>query len=335
MNTSIIPVFTAVVADEPTQLCNARELHSVLQVGRDFATWIKDRLETYGFTDGEDFVVAQTLSSPNPGIAKSRAQKRIDYHLTLDTAKELAMIENNEIGRQVRRYFIRLEKQAIAAGLRIDAVVNRAETGELSALMAQRFPAGKDRPYAWSPFNNHFRLASYRDLPKAKFAEACAYIQQMPVKQALGAPDQPGIEGEYMPASESSLNVLIEKLTAQVEAGNGTSAEIFQPLVLAVLKKRPEMAGQALTDEQLSQAAMKQLRRTRFVLEFGSDSDYFGTQTTPIMIPFAKGAKVFKPGDVVDELATDRQGFFTESDVKNLLTAISQRINPAKNKLNS
>ena len=35
----------------------------------------------------------------------------IDYHLTIDMAKELAMIENNAIGRQVRRYFIRAEQE--------------------------------------------------------------------------------------------------------------------------------------------------------------------------------------------------------------------------------
>lgn len=37
----------------------------------------------------------------------------IDYHITLDMAKELAMIENNEQGRKVRRYFIQMEKQAL------------------------------------------------------------------------------------------------------------------------------------------------------------------------------------------------------------------------------
>lgn len=35
-----------------------------------------------------------------------------DYHLTLDMAKELSMVENNEQGRAARRYFIECERRA-------------------------------------------------------------------------------------------------------------------------------------------------------------------------------------------------------------------------------
>ena len=58
--------------------------------------------------------------------------------------------------------------------------ISKAQQGELSALIAERFPSGKDRPYAWSRFNNHFRLASYKDLPSSRFDEACEYIKTMP-----------------------------------------------------------------------------------------------------------------------------------------------------------
>ncbi len=101
---ALIPLLTAEVGAESIPTCNARDLHSALQVGRDFSNWIKDRIEQYGFIEGEDY-------SPNLArIPGRRGQPRIDYHLTLDMAKELAMIENNEIGRAVRRYFIQCEK---------------------------------------------------------------------------------------------------------------------------------------------------------------------------------------------------------------------------------
>jgi phage anti-repressor protein len=103
--TALVPVFTG---DNGTTLCNARDLHTVLESGYDFSDWIKDRIEKYGFIEGEDF---------SRKIRKSRGRPATDYHLTLDMAKELAMVENNERGRQVRRYFIRVENEARAKAL--------------------------------------------------------------------------------------------------------------------------------------------------------------------------------------------------------------------------
>ena len=91
--------------------CDARELHARLQVGRDFSSWIKGRVDEYGFIEGVDFLV---IDSPNPANQKKGRggdRRSIDYHLTLDMAKELALVENNEIGRAVRRYFIQAEKE--------------------------------------------------------------------------------------------------------------------------------------------------------------------------------------------------------------------------------
>lgn len=56
------------------------------------------------------------------------------------------------------------------------------QKGELQRMIAQRFPEGKHRPYAWSRFNNHFGIASYKDLPQRRFSEAVEYIKTMPLK---------------------------------------------------------------------------------------------------------------------------------------------------------
>lgn len=104
MTQQLIPVFNGALAGQQQQLCDARDLHQFLNVGRDFSTWVKDRIEQYGFVDGEDF---------SPVLGKSTGGRPgMEYHLTLDTAKELAMVENNEQGRQVRRYFIAMEREA-------------------------------------------------------------------------------------------------------------------------------------------------------------------------------------------------------------------------------
>jgi phage anti-repressor protein len=110
--TDLIPVFPLTEQDG-TLLCNARDLHKALSVGRDFSNWIKDRIEKFGFELGPDYVTTRGLSSPDSGSPKARAQELTEYHLTLDMAKELAMLENSDLGRQVRRYFIAREKQAV------------------------------------------------------------------------------------------------------------------------------------------------------------------------------------------------------------------------------
>ena len=107
MTNQLIPVFDGTINNEPVLLCNARNLHAFLGIGKMFAHWIKDRLGEYGFVENQDFVIAcQNWQAKGRG-----GHNRKEYHLTLDTAKELAMVERNEKGRQIRRYFIECEKK--------------------------------------------------------------------------------------------------------------------------------------------------------------------------------------------------------------------------------
>lgn len=107
----IIPVISGVIGGRETNIVSARTLHNALGVGRDFTNWIKGRIEEYGFKKGVDFEVVKYLTSPNSASAKSRQQLAHDYLLTLNMAKELAMIERTEQGRAVRQYFIKCEEE--------------------------------------------------------------------------------------------------------------------------------------------------------------------------------------------------------------------------------
>jgi phage anti-repressor protein len=100
----LIPVYKN---NENGQVVNARELHEFLEVGKDFTTWIKDRIDKYDFVEETDFITTpQKRGTANGGY------KIVDeYILTLDTAKEIAMVQNNEKGKQVRKYFIAIEKK--------------------------------------------------------------------------------------------------------------------------------------------------------------------------------------------------------------------------------
>lgn len=87
------------------QFVNARDLHDRLEVGRDFSTWIKERIEKYSFTLGWDYETC----SPDLGSDKHGGQNKVEYQLSVEMAKELAILENNEKGRAVRQYLIKIE----------------------------------------------------------------------------------------------------------------------------------------------------------------------------------------------------------------------------------
>lgn len=95
--------------DKKQRLVNARELHEKLGNKRQFANWIKQRIEQYTFIEDEDFIrFNKFVKGDKNGFGNKTI---IEYYLTLDTAKEIAMIENNEMGRKIRRYFIEVEKR--------------------------------------------------------------------------------------------------------------------------------------------------------------------------------------------------------------------------------
>jgi len=108
--TQLVPVFTSQIGGVSAYVCDARTLHAFLEVGRDFTNWIRARIAKYGFEEKQDFeVFAKTGENPQGGRPVT------EYHLTLDMAKELSMVENNPKGREARRYFIAMERQALAA----------------------------------------------------------------------------------------------------------------------------------------------------------------------------------------------------------------------------
>jgi phage anti-repressor protein len=102
---------------EKKRFVNARELHLWLRVGKRFASWITERIEKYGFIENLDYFI--TIPNFGNGLKTQKLGKVIDaktgkvvpkeYVISVDMAKELAMVENSEIGQKVRRYFIRVE----------------------------------------------------------------------------------------------------------------------------------------------------------------------------------------------------------------------------------
>lgn len=139
-STHLITIESAEIGGQPIETVNARELHSFLEIGRDFTTWIKSRIDQYEFVESQDYIIGQNLSSPVSGSAKSRAQVVSEYHLSLDMAKELSMVERNEKGKQARQYFIECERKA-KQGVQSQLPQTMAEALRLAADQAERIEA--------------------------------------------------------------------------------------------------------------------------------------------------------------------------------------------------
>ncbi len=102
---------------EKKRFVNARELHHWLGVGKRFATWITDRIKKYDFIEDLDYftsipIFGNGFDGLNKGKIKDPKTGKVvakDYIISVGMAKELAMLENSEIGKKVRKYFIRVE----------------------------------------------------------------------------------------------------------------------------------------------------------------------------------------------------------------------------------
>lgn len=85
---------------------SGRELHKFLGVNDNYTDWFK-RMTDYGFTENVDFAgLSEKSDKPTGG------RPRIDHVMTLDMAKEVAMIQRTDRGKQARQYFIEIDKQA-------------------------------------------------------------------------------------------------------------------------------------------------------------------------------------------------------------------------------
>lgn len=124
----LIPIKNQDIDGNVVRTVNARELHEYLEVGRDFNTWIKQRIEKYRFIENQDYVVF-TKTGENP----AGGRPAVEFHLTIDMAKELCMVENNEQGRKARRYFIECEKVALQATKQIQVPQTFSEALRLAA----------------------------------------------------------------------------------------------------------------------------------------------------------------------------------------------------------
>jgi len=103
----LVPVYETSTGEK---VVYGSELHEVLEVKSNYREWIKRRVLDIDAEEDEDFTTVEI-----PTVSGGTSKK--DHIIKLDTAKEMAMLERNEKGKQVRRYFIQVEKKYRATSL--------------------------------------------------------------------------------------------------------------------------------------------------------------------------------------------------------------------------
>lgn len=97
-------VIKVTVNDNHEPIVSARQLHKTLEVKTRFSQWVEQNFK--GFEENYDFASVVTTTVVNNGAIRELQ----DYALSLDTAKHLAMMSKTDKGKEVRQYFIQVEK---------------------------------------------------------------------------------------------------------------------------------------------------------------------------------------------------------------------------------
>ncbi|APD22350.1 TPA: phage antirepressor KilAC domain-containing protein [Streptococcus pneumoniae] len=175
-------VIKVTVNDNHEPIVSGRQLHEALGVNSNYTTWF-DRMTDYGFTENEDYVLLS-----NFGNQTGRGgHNKVDHIIKLDMAKEIAMIQRTDRGKQVRQYFIQVDKDfnspekiMARALLMADKKIHKLETqieadkpkvlfadavsashtsilvGELAKLISQNgYKIGANRLFSWMRENGY------------------------------------------------------------------------------------------------------------------------------------------------------------------------------------
>ena len=112
--TNIIKITKNEIGNAELNSVNARDIHNYLQVKTRFNDWINRAITKYDFKENIDFYSF---------LSKTSGRPEKEYIVTMDMAKELAMLENNPKGRETRKYFIACEKELQKTDLSLNTTI--------------------------------------------------------------------------------------------------------------------------------------------------------------------------------------------------------------------
>jgi len=183
MSQELIPISTRQISGQEIQTVNARDLHAFLESKQEYANWIKNRIADYNFSENEDFIGLTNLSNQK-GRGGDRRSK--DYIITLDMAKELAMVERSERGRQARKYFIECERRLknLTTFKALPApTLTPAQQREVQRLISDKvYATGNKAMYpalfkqVYSAIKDKFCVGKYDQVPAVQFNDLVEFI---------------------------------------------------------------------------------------------------------------------------------------------------------------
>ena len=175
----LVKISQVKIGAENVNAVNARDLYNFLEVKTKFADWIKRRLDEAMADEHLDYEVLSNglflnfeKNTEGGGLFDNKAQRpKTEYALSIDLAKEIAMLERSSKGKEIRKYFIECEKQLAQ---QFKAPTNMVEALELALEQAKQIEAQK-QTIAYQQEVIEYqggKLNSYKEIEKVKRSKA-------------------------------------------------------------------------------------------------------------------------------------------------------------------
>ncbi len=143
---SIVPIYEKNCIDGSNfheQVVNSRELWAALKVKTEYSHWARRRLEDVDAAENRDYVTV---------VKKDGRQTLVDYIVTMDTAKEMAMLERSDMGKMIRRYFIEAEKRY--REMKIIRARSKAERRLFTDILKEALPESPNKKWAYKQYTD-------------------------------------------------------------------------------------------------------------------------------------------------------------------------------------
>lgn len=211
---NLITIEPQLIGAETINSVNARELHANIESRQQFGNWIQNRIEKYGFRENEDYC------SFNKSIKRENGATVVkEYIISLEMAKELAMVENTPKGREVRKYFIEVERN-FSIGKKQFMQVREQVDLAISSLEAKSIEADvfKNKYYETLEMTNKLLIEKIDTIKRVEASAPIYYLQG----KALTSEEKKRIEELY------KKGYPFAKIARELNRGTGTISKYIK-----------------------------------------------------------------------------------------------------------